>query len=125
MIEVDQMVTFYLMTKRRITLVKLILDCILAVVNAKRRKHAALAYDMFLTRVFIKAQLPLDGHRADNKRPTTIMKTFSALSLKPQAPKMEKEDKKKKDSSDKKTRTQKEKSKPSSEKKRKKPIFNP
>ena len=31
---------------------------------------------------------------ADNKRPTTIMKAFSALGLKPQAPK-EKEEKKK------------------------------
>ena len=57
---------------------------------------------MFLTRVFIKAQLPLDGHKAGNKRPITMMKTFSALGLKLQALEKEKEkekkDKKKKDS---------------------------
>ena len=85
MTEVDQMVMFYLMTKRRINLVKLILDFILAIVNAERRRNATLPYGMFLTRVFIKAQLPLDGHRVDNKHPTTIMKTFSVLGLKPHA----------------------------------------
>ena len=53
MIEVDQMaVMFCLMTKRRINLVRLILDFTLAAVNAKRRRHATLLYGMFLTRVF-------------------------------------------------------------------------
>ena len=79
MIEMDQMVMLYLVAKRRINLVRLILDFILAVVNTERRRHATLPYGMFLTRVFIGAQLPLDGHKADNKRPTTTMKTFSAL----------------------------------------------
>ena len=74
---------------------------------------------MFLTRVFIKAQSPLDGHKVDNKRPTTTMKTFSALGLKPQAKEVvkekEKKDKKKNDSSVKEGSTQKQKSKPSGE----------
>ena len=62
----------------------------------------------------------MDGHKADNKRPTTTMKTFSALGLKPHAPEKEKKkDKKKKDSFKKKTHAQKEKSKTSGEKKKK------
>ena len=114
---------FCLITKRRINLVSLILDFILDVVNVERKRHPTLLYGMFLTRVFIRAQLPLDGHRADNKRPITIMKTFLTLGLKPQATKKEKEekkkDKKKKDSFDKKTHAQKEKTKSSSEEKKK------
>ena len=39
---------------------------------------------MFLTCVFIKANFPLEGERFDPKRPTTTMKTFQALGLKPQ-----------------------------------------
>ena len=77
MTEVNQMVMFYLMSRTMINLVRLILDFILAAVNAKRRRHATVPYDIFLTKVFIRAQLPLDGHRVDNKRPTTTMKTFS------------------------------------------------
>ena len=65
-------------------------------VNVEKRRHATLPYNIFLTRVFIKAQLPLDGHKADNKQPITIMKTFSMLGLKPQAQEKEK-DKEKKD----------------------------
>ena len=61
MTKVDQMVIFYLMTKRRINLVRLILDFILVAINAKRRRHATLPYGIFLTRVFIRAQLSLDG----------------------------------------------------------------
>ena len=53
MSEVDQMVMFCLMTKRKINLVRLILDFIIAVVGAK--KHASLPYGMFLTKVFNKA----------------------------------------------------------------------
>ena len=43
--------------------------------------------------------MPLDGHKADNRRPTTTTKTFSALGLKPsvQEKEKEKESKKKKD----------------------------
>ena len=67
MTELDQMVMFYFMTKRRINLVRLILDFILTAINIERRRHATLPYGMFLTRVFIRAPLPLDGHRADNK----------------------------------------------------------
>ena len=99
MTEVDQMVPFYLMTRRMINLVRLVLDFILATVNAEKRRHATLPYGMFLTRLFIKAQLLLDGHKANTNGPTTTMKTFSALRLKPQAQekKKEKENKKKKD----------------------------
>ena len=85
MMEVDQMVMFYLMIRRRINLVRLILDFILAAVNAEQRRHATLPCGMFLTRVFIRAQLPLDGHGADNKRLTTTIETFLALGLKLQA----------------------------------------
>ena len=114
------MVMFCFMTKRRINLVRLILDFTLATVNVERRRHATLPYNMFLTRVFIRAQLPLDGHKVDNKHPTTTMETFSVLGLKPYAPEKEREEKKKKDSSVKKTHAQKEKSKPSGEEKKKK-----
>ena len=85
MTEVDQMVMFCLMTIRKINLVRLILDFILSAVHAERRRHATLPYGMFLTKVFTRAQLPLDGHRVDNKCPPTTMKTFSAMGLKPQA----------------------------------------
>ena len=40
---------------------------------------------------FQQAKLPLAGEKADEKRPTTTMKTFQALSLMPQAPKKKKE----------------------------------
>ena len=69
-----------------------------------------LSYDMFLTSVFTRAQLPIDGHKADNKRLTTTMKTFSALGLKPQA--LEKE--KKKEKKKKKEKEKEEKKKDSS-----------
>ena len=120
------MVMFCLMTKRRINLARLILDFILVTVHTERRRHATLPYDMFLTRIFIWAQLPIDGHKVDTKRPTMTMKTFSALALKSQAPQKEKEkekekkDKKKKDSSKQKISAQKHKSKPSEEGKKKK-----
>ena len=51
MSEIDQMVIFYLMTKRKINLVRLTLDFILSAVGAKRRKYTTLPYGMFLTRV--------------------------------------------------------------------------
>ena len=73
---------------------------------------------MFLTRVFIGARYPLDGHRANNKRLTTIMKTFLALGLKPQAPKKRRTRRRKILLS--KRPIQKEKSKPSREDKKKK-----
>ena len=80
--EIDHMVIFYLMT-RKINLVRLILDFILATINAERRKHATLPYGMFLTRVSFRAYLSLDRHRAKTKRLTIMMKTFSTLGLKP------------------------------------------
>ena len=52
--EMDQKVMFCLMTRRKINSVRLILDFILGAIGAKRRKHATLSYDMFLTKVFIK-----------------------------------------------------------------------
>ena len=55
MTEVDQMVMFCLMTRRRINLVRLILDFILSTVDAARRSHAAILYSMFLTKVFTRA----------------------------------------------------------------------
>ena len=125
MTSVDRMVMFNLMTRRRINLVRLILDFILAVVNVERRRHATLPYGMFLTKVFIKAQLPPDGHRANYERPTTTIKTFFALGLKLQSQDKEKKkkDKKKKDSATavaKVPSTKKGKSKPSKEDKKKK-----
>ena len=74
---------FYLMAKRRINLVRLILDfIIIASISAKKKKRASLPYGMFLTKVLNKAQLPLAGERSDDKRPTTTMKTFCAIGLK-------------------------------------------
>ena len=40
MIEVDQMLVFCLMTRRRINLVRLILDFILTAANVEKRRHA-------------------------------------------------------------------------------------
>ena len=84
MSEVDHMVMFCLMTKRKINLVRLILDFIIVAIGVEKKKHASIPYGMFLTRVFNKAQFPLNGERSDNKRLTTTMKTFQALGLKPQ-----------------------------------------
>ena len=81
MSEVDQMVMFCLMARRTINLMRLILDFIFSAVDAIKRSHAALPYGMVLTRVFARAQLPIDEHRKDDKRPTTTRKTFSALGL--------------------------------------------
>ena len=50
-------------------------------------------YGMLLTRVFMRAQHPI-RHRKDEKHPTTTMKIFSAMGMKPQG--LEKEEKKKK-----------------------------
>ena len=83
MTEVDQMVMFCLMNRRRINLVRLILDFILSAMDVTRRSQAALPYGMFLTRVVTRGQLPFDGHRVDNKCPAITMKTFSALGMKP------------------------------------------
>ena len=69
--------------QRRINFMKLITDFMSLAINAERMRHATLTYGMFLTRVFKRAQLPIEGHRADNKCPTTTMKTFSFLGLKP------------------------------------------
>ena len=55
MTEMDKMVMFCLMTKRRINLVRLILDFILSTMDVARRSHAALPYGIFLTRVFTRA----------------------------------------------------------------------
>ena len=95
--EVNHMVMFCLMTKRRINLIRLILDYMLLAIDAARRSHAALPYGMLLTQVFMRAQLPVDGHRKDEKCPTTTKKTFSAMDLKTQGPEKEKKKKKKKE----------------------------
>ena len=102
MFGVDHMVMFFLMTRRRINLVRLILDFMALAMNVERRRHTTLPYGMFLTRVFRKVQLPINGHRADNKRSTTTMKTFSALGLKPKDQELEKEKKKKEEKEEKK-----------------------
>ena len=96
MSKVDHMVMFCLMTKTKINLVRLILYFIIAAIGAKKKKHASLPYSMFLTIVFNKAQFPLVGEKSNNKRPTTTMKTFPALGLKPQALEKEKETRKNK-----------------------------
>ena len=117
------MVMFCLMTKRVINLVRLILDYILLNVNAKRKSHATLPYGLFLIKVFIRAQLPIEGHRTETKRPTTTIKTFSTLGLKPQTQEKKKENKKEKKQNDpfeQKCSIQKVRSKPSEEKKKKK-----
>ena len=79
------MVMFCLMIKRRINLMRLVLDFTLSAIHVERRRYATLPYGMFLTRVFLRALLPMDGHSADNKCLTTTMKTFldlvDALSL--------------------------------------------
>ena len=111
------------MTRRRINLVRLILDFTLAAINTKRRRHATLPDGMFFPKVFIRAQLPLDGHKADNKRPMTTMKTLSAFGLTPEPQEKEKKkDKKKKDSAiaAKVSSAKKGKPKPSEEGKKKK-----
>ena len=63
MSEVDLMVMFCLMIRRRINLVRSVLDFIISATGAERRRHVTLPYGMFLTKVFIKAQLSLDGER--------------------------------------------------------------
>ena len=55
MSEIDQMIMFYLMSGRKINLVRLILDFILSAIGAERRSHTTLPYSMFLTRVIVKA----------------------------------------------------------------------
>ena len=96
MTEVDQMVMFCLMTRRRINLVRKILDYMLLAIDEARKSHAATPYDMLLTRVFGKVQLPVDGHKKDEKHLTTTKKTFSAMGLKLEGPSTEGEKKKKK-----------------------------
>ena len=59
MTDIDQMVMFCLMTRRRINPVRLIIDFIIAAVSVERRRYATLPYGMFLVRVFIRTQLPL------------------------------------------------------------------
>ena len=83
MTDVDYIVMFYLMTKRRINLVRLILDYTLSAIDAARRSHATLSYGMLLTHVFMRVQLPIDEHRKDDKCPATTIKIFSAIGLKP------------------------------------------
>ena len=80
---VDHMVMFYLMTKRKINLVRMILDFIITTIGAQKKKHATLPYGMFLTPVFINAQYPLNSEKANPKHPASMMKTFQALGLKP------------------------------------------
>ena len=91
MIDVDQMVMFSHMTRRRINLVRLIIDFIIAAVSAEKRRHFTLPYGMFLISIFIRAQLSLDTRRADNKKPTTSMTNYFTLGLKPQGQGKEKE----------------------------------
>ena len=63
------MVMIYLMMRRRINLVRLILGFILTVVNAERRRHATLLYGMFLTRVFIRSHCHQMGIRMRARDP--------------------------------------------------------
>ena len=65
MTEVDHMVMFSFMTRRRINLIRLILDYMLTAIDDLRRSHAALPYGMVLTHIFARAQLLIDGHGKD------------------------------------------------------------
>ena len=94
MTDVDQMVLFCLLSKRRINLVRLILDFILSSVHTERRSNFTLPYGMLLTRVFEQAQLRFGGHKSDDSRPPATVDTFVNLRLKPKDP--EKKTKKKK-----------------------------
>ena len=89
--EMDHMVMFCLMTRRRINLIRLILDYMLIAIDDSRRSYATLPYGMLLTRIFARAQLPIEGHRKDEKCPTTTKKTFSTMELKFQDPDTEQE----------------------------------
>ena len=82
MTEVDQMVMFCLMTRRRINLVRLVSDYMLSAIDEARKSHVAVPYGMLLTKVFARAQLPIDGQRKDEKCLTTTKKTFSTMGLK-------------------------------------------
>ena len=53
-------------------------------------------YGMLLTCVFARMQLPVDGHRKDEKCPTTTKETFFAMGLKFQGLDTKGEKKKKK-----------------------------
>ena len=102
MTDVDQMVLFCLLSKRRINLMRLILDFIPSSVHAERRRNFTLPYGMLLTRIFEQAQLLVGGHRSDDNRSSAAVNTFIDLGLKPKDPEKEtkkKKDKKKKDSS--------------------------
>ena len=86
MMEVDHMVMFCLVTRRRINLVGLILHYMLSAIDDVRRSHVAMPYDMLLTYVFVRAQLPIDGHKKDEKCFAATKKTFSTIGLKLQGP---------------------------------------
>ena len=118
MSEIDQMVMFYLMTRRRINLIRLILDYIFTAIDPVRRSHVALRYGILLTHIFQRGQLPMDGHRKDEKRPTTTMKTFTAMGLKSQAQEEGRKKKKKKE----KKREKKEEKKKEKEKEKKRKL---
>ena len=55
MTEMDHKVMFFLMNRRRINLVRLILDYTFSTINAARKSHVTLSYGMLLTRVFTRA----------------------------------------------------------------------
>ena len=66
-------------------------------------------YGMLLTCVFSRAQLPVDGHRKDEKYPATTKKTFFAMGLKLQGPEIEGKKKKKEEEEKKKKEEEEEK----------------
>ena len=51
---INHMVMFCIMSNRRINLVRLIVDFIIAVMGAEKMEHTSLPYDMFLTYAFVK-----------------------------------------------------------------------
>ena len=66
--------------------------------------------ECFLHASFARTLLPVDGHKKDEKRPTTTKNTFSAMELKFQDPDTEQEkQKKKKEEEEKKKRKKDEK----------------
>ena len=72
------------------------MDYMLLAIDEARMSHVTMPNGMLLTRVFARAQFPIDGHRKDEKCPATTKKTFSTMGLKLQGPDTEREKKKKK-----------------------------
>lgn len=70
---------FYVMTKRRVNLNRLIMHYLLFVIKGDKKKNNWHPYGMLLIRVFKHLKLPLVGERIDDSRSVMSTKTFSML----------------------------------------------